>query len=215
MHNDNGEASLVKIPDYLTLEEASTLPLSVLTAYNSPFRLIPLKGRDAGLVQGSDDVSVVCLLLKQTNGRGVDHFVEIAGAETILRSINAVKMSSPIRSIGFLAHVIDFVTYSFSPGARSPSSEVLDGLLSKAAHLRAVLIGPRKQFENMNHLFDTAETRPIIDRVFKDEEYPDALKHLTSQQHVGNVKVAQNRTTSKTSANSMILILICCLNKNN
>ncbi|EJD06311.1 NAD-binding protein [Fomitiporia mediterranea MF3/22] len=203
--------SLVKIPDYLSYEEASTLPCAALTAYNSLFGDIPLKGGDTVLVQGSGGVSVFALqiaranganviattssaqkaevlkklgathvinykqtpkwdeeVLKLTNGRGVDHIVEVAGAGTILQSINALRYSGSIHSVGFLAHVT---------------------LLGKAVRLRGVLIGPRKQFENMNRLFDATKIKPVVDRVFAFEDYPQALQYLASQQHVGKVVV--------------------------
>ncbi|OCB85765.1 NAD-binding protein [Sanghuangporus baumii] len=218
--------SLVKIPDYLSYEEASTLPCAALTAYNSLFGDIPLKGGDTVLVQGSGGVSVFALqiarangaeviattssaekakvlkelgathvinykenpnwgeeVLKLTNGRGVNHVVEVGGAGTILQSITAVKMSGSIHLVGFLAH---------AQGGTTP--ELLGALLGKAVRLRGVLIGPRTQFENMNRLFDAAKIHPVIDRVFKFEEYPDALQYLASQKHIGKivVKVVQN-----------------------
>ena len=87
------------------------------------------------------------------------------------------------------------------------ATEVLYGIIGKSARIRGIIIGPRSQyvllsvspismlrttncrFENMNRLFDAAKIRPVIDRVFGFEEYPDALRHLASQKHVGKIVV--------------------------
>ncbi|KAL5503710.1 hypothetical protein ACEPAH_7781 [Sanghuangporus vaninii] len=77
-------------------------------------------------------------VLRLINGRGVDHVVEVAGAGTILQSINAVRISAPC--IGFLTHA-----------QGTPSSEVLGGLLGKAVRLRAIVFGSKNHaFENMS-----------------------------------------------------------------
>ncbi|KAL5485584.1 hypothetical protein ACEPAI_6625 [Sanghuangporus weigelae] len=163
---------LVKIPDYLTLEETSTLPCAAVTVYNGSdrnrFALQIARANGANVIAITSSVEKRQVLkelgathiinnnnketpkcdeevLRLTNGRGVDHVVEVAGAGTILRSMNAVKMSSSIRSIGFLTRAST------------------NGVSSRA------LIGPRK-FENLNRLA------------------------FAPQQHVGKaiVKVAQN-----------------------
>lgn len=45
------------------------------------------------------------------------------------------------------------------------------------------------RFENMNRLFDANKIHPVIDRVFKFEEYTNALLYLQSQKHVGKIVV--------------------------
>ena len=41
----------------------------------------------------------------------------------------------------------------------------------------------------MNRLFDANKIHPVIDRVFKFEEYTNALLYLQSQKHVGKIVV--------------------------
>ncbi|PWN39072.1 putative alcohol dehydrogenase [Ceraceosorus guamensis] len=54
------ESSLVRIPDYLSYEEASTLPCAALTAYNALFGLAgtPLKAGETAVLEGTGGVSV-------------------------------------------------------------------------------------------------------------------------------------------------------------
>lgn len=149
------------IPEHLSYEEASTLPCAALTAYNALLGLVPLKGGDVVLVQGTGGVSVFGLqfavasgatviatsssdkklevaktlgakhlinykttpdwdkeVMKITNGRGVDHIIEVGGPGTIMKSLNAVRYGGCIHVIGFVAGVS---LISFSSMAIRPS----------------------------------------------------------------------------------------------
>ena len=74
----------------------------------------------------------ICRL--QTNGRGVDHVVEVAGPGTIMQALNSTRLGGWIHSIGFIAN---------EKGA--DQATLLGVLLSKNIYLRGVLIGPRVQ----------------------------------------------------------------------
>ncbi|KAK7449642.1 hypothetical protein VKT23_013117 [Stygiomarasmius scandens] len=63
--------SLVKIPDHLSFEEASTLPCAALTAYNALMGPVPLKGGDTVLVLGTGGVSVHALQIAVASGATV------------------------------------------------------------------------------------------------------------------------------------------------
>lgn len=60
--------SLVKIPDHLNYEEASTLPCAALTAYNALMGPVKLKGGDIVLVQGTGGVSIFALQMAVASG---------------------------------------------------------------------------------------------------------------------------------------------------
>ena len=53
--------ALVRIPDYLSYEEASTLPCAAVTAWNALLGPNPLKGGDTVLIQGTGGVSMYIL----------------------------------------------------------------------------------------------------------------------------------------------------------
>ncbi|KAI0370820.1 NAD-P-binding protein [Pilatotrama ljubarskyi] len=63
--------SLVSMPEHLSYEEASTLPCAAVTAYNALMGLVPLKGGDTVLVQGTGGVSIFGLQLAVASGATV------------------------------------------------------------------------------------------------------------------------------------------------
>ncbi|OCB85764.1 NAD-binding protein [Sanghuangporus baumii] len=135
-----GNDSLVKILDYLTFEEASTLPCAALTRYNALFRLIPRKGGDTVLVQGSGGVSV--------RANGADVIVTTSPIEKgkILKELgathvinyketpkwdeDAVKMFAPSILSDFLP-IYTIIMASFTPHNRPPTDEELRNLYDK------------------------------------------------------------------------------------
>ncbi|KAH9894030.1 NAD-P-binding protein [Cubamyces lactineus] len=211
--------ALVRIPEHLSYEEASTLPCAALTAYNALLGPNPLKGGDIVLVQGTGGVSIFGLqlavasgatviatsssdeklaiakklgaaytinykktpnwdeeVLKITNGRGVDHILEVGGPGTIMKSVNAVRYGGTVSLIGFVAGQADV---SLLPVK----------VLSKAIIMRGILIGSRAQFEDMNRLISAVKLRPVVDKVFSFEEARKAYEYQESQQHVGKVVI--------------------------
>ncbi|KAI0077021.1 NAD-P-binding protein [Panus rudis PR-1116 ss-1] len=64
-------SSLVKIPEHLSYEEASTLPCAALTAWNALHGPTPVKAGDYVLVEGTGGVSVFGLLFAAASGATV------------------------------------------------------------------------------------------------------------------------------------------------
>ena len=76
------EDGLVKIPDYLSFEEAACLPCAALTAWNALFGVgRPLKAGQSVLVQGTGGVSIFAL-----------QFARAAGARVIATSSSDAKI---------------------------------------------------------------------------------------------------------------------------
>ena len=63
-------------------------------------------------------------------------------------------------------------------------------LLMKNVNLRGIFVGSRSMFEEMNRAIAAGKLRPVVDRVFKFGEFPEALKHMESGAHFGKVVVA-------------------------
>ncbi|KAI0919452.1 hypothetical protein AcW1_003306 [Taiwanofungus camphoratus] len=121
-------------------------------------------------------------VLKITNGKGVDHIVEVGGPGTLEKSLKAVRYAGWIHIIGFVA------------GAGGDMSSLPGDALGKAAILRGILIGSRAQFESMNRLITENGLKPVVDKVFSFEQTRQAYEYLESQKHVGKVviKVSKN-----------------------
>jgi NADPH:quinone reductase-like Zn-dependent oxidoreductase len=100
-------------------------------------------------------------ILKLTDGRGVDHVVEVGGSGTLARSIGSVAVGGRIAMIGVLTGV---------GAAGSPY-----GLLGKQASLQGVYVGSRGHFERMNAAVSTHRLEPIVDREFAFDDSPSTI----------------------------------------
>ena len=112
-----------------------------------------------------------------TQGRGVDHVVEVGGVGTLSKSMKAVAMGGHISMIGVL-----------SGGVPTPF-EVFP-LLMKSIRIQGIYVGSRQMFENMNHAIALHKIKPVIDKVFPFEDATAAYKHLESGVHFGKVVIA-------------------------
>lgn len=110
-----------------------------------------------------------------TNGRGVDHVIEIGGAGTLERSIKSTRPNGQIHIIGFLAGAANF--------------DVAMSILFSSVIVRGVYVGSRGMFETMNRALENHKIRPVIDRVFSFSEAKEAYKYLQSQKHVGKIVI--------------------------
>ncbi|KAL0568441.1 hypothetical protein V5O48_013540 [Marasmius crinis-equi] len=118
-------------------------------------------------------------VLKMTNGRGVDHVVEIGGAGTLEKSMNSVRYNGWIHIIGFVS------------GVGGGQENIIMQSIDKALLIRGIYVGSVAQFEDMNRLLSAnlEATRPVIDKVFAFEDAVQAYAHLESQTHVGKVVI--------------------------
>jgi NADPH:quinone reductase-like Zn-dependent oxidoreductase len=109
-----------------------------------------------------------------TEGKGVDHIVEVGGAGTLPRSFKAVKLGGQISLIGVLT----------GGGEVDPRP-----LLMKNIRLQGIYVGSRAMFEAMNRAISLHKLRPVIDRVFPFEQAAEAYRHLESGAHFGKVVI--------------------------
>jgi NADPH:quinone reductase-like Zn-dependent oxidoreductase len=103
-------------------------------------------------------------VLDLTNGRGVDHVIEIAGGESLQQSIHAIRTGGHIAVIGYLNNKVAPVDVT--------------SLLWKRANVRGVSVGPRRSFERMLEFFARHEIHPVIDATYSFAETPKAFAHL-------------------------------------
>lgn len=111
-------------------------------------------------------------VLELTEKRGVDHVVEVGGAGTLQKSVNAVKMGGHIAVIGVLA----------GKGEFNPAT-----ILMKSVRLQGIFVGSRQMFEQMNQIIEQFHIKPVIDKVFPFEETKEALKYMESGSHFGKI----------------------------
>jgi len=111
---------------------------------------------------------------KLTDGRGVDHVIEVGGAGTLNQSLRAIRTGGHVALIGVLAGYGQF----------NPVP-----ILMKAVRVTGIFVGSRAMFEAMNRAIGVAGMRPVVDRVFAFEQAADALRHLESASHFGKVAI--------------------------
>lgn len=110
-----------------------------------------------------------------TDQVGVDHVVEVGGAGTLSKSIQAVRYGGRISLIGVL---------SGFAGEINPQP-----ILGKSITLQGIYVGSREMFEAMNRAIAQAQLQPVIDRVFPFTEAKAAYQYLQSGSHFGKVVI--------------------------
>lgn len=114
-------------------------------------------------------------VLEATDGAGADVTVEVGGAGTLARSLQATAPGGRIGVIGILTR----------PEGVDPTP-----ILARALALQGIYVGSRQMFEAMNLAIARHRIRPVIDRVFAFDEAREAYRHLAEARHVGKVVIA-------------------------
>jgi NADPH:quinone reductase-like Zn-dependent oxidoreductase len=109
-----------------------------------------------------------------TAGAGVDHVVEVGGAGTLPKSINAVRFGGLISVIGVLAK---------GEGVNPVP------VLMKSLRVQGIFVGSRLMFENMNRAISVARLKPAIDRVYPFDQVRQAMDHMRSASHFGKIVI--------------------------
>lgn len=108
-----------------------------------------------------------------TDGRGVDHVVEVGGPGTLPQSIDAVAIGGQIFLIGVLTGVAGEV-----PTAR---------LMAKQARLKGLIVGSRAQQQDMVRAMEATGLRPLVDKSFALECIADAFRYEADGRHFGKI----------------------------
>jgi len=111
-------------------------------------------------------------VLRLTDGRGVDHVVEVGGGGTINRSVASTTVGGQIHMIGAL-----------STGALNPR------LLVSWKTLRGIMVGSAADHASMNRLVDFHRIQPLISDVFSFEDTVEAYQYLESGSAIGKVVI--------------------------
>lgn len=212
------EDGVVQIPDYMSYEDAATLPCAAVTAWQSMVSLGNMKAGDTILILGTGGVSIFAL-----------QFAVAAGARSIVTSSSDEKLARATalgathainykttpewgkRVLELTGGVgVDQVVEVGGAGTLGQSMEATrvggmigligilagtDGevnpipVLMKSLRLQGVYVGSRAMFEDMNAALAANRIKPVIDRVYPFEEAREALKLMESAAHFGKIVV--------------------------
>lgn len=115
-------------------------------------------------------------VLKLTGGQGVDHVLEVVGAEALPKSVRATKPGGHIALIGLL---------SGAPAKPDPALAE-----PKKLRIQPTYVGSRVMFEDMNRAIEQHRLKPVIDRVFPFAEANEALRYMEAGAHFGKVVIS-------------------------
>ena len=110
-----------------------------------------------------------------TGKQGVDQVIEVGGAGTFEKSLQAVRIGGYIATIGVLA------------GASAPLSVI--PILMSGLHVQGILVGHRDDFENMNAAISAHTLQPVVDRSFAFADAPQAFALMQQGGHFGKITI--------------------------
>jgi len=211
-------SGLLPVPDYLSFEEAATLPCAAVTAWNALFTRGRLKAGDTVLLEGTGGVSIFGLQLAAA-----------AGARPIITSSRDVKLERA-RLLGAVATINyrrvadwdeellrltdghgadqvlevggqDTLPKALAALAWGGHVAIIGGLsgwvptiptpalMRKSASVSGIYVGSREDFAALLAFMQQHELRPVIDRVFDFADAPAAYAYLQSGEHIGKVVI--------------------------
>lgn len=112
-------------------------------------------------------------VLALTDGRGVDHTVEVGGPGTLQRSINATRVAGSVGLIGVL-----------ELGQIDPLF-----ILMKSMRVQGIYVGSRDMFEAMNRALSLHQIKPVIDQTYAFEDARQAYHDMRAAGHFGKLVI--------------------------
>ncbi len=209
---------VVRFPDHLSYEEASTLPCAALTAWNALFRSGGLRPGSSVLTLGTGGVSVFALQFARMAGARVistsssDAKLErmaAMGADTLVNYKSTPEWDKPVRAatggVG-VDHVVEVggagTLATSLKAVRRAGHIALIGVVAgmgevdprpvflKSVRMEGIYVGSRAMFDEMNRAISLSGLKPVIDRVFGFGEVPAAFAHMGSGAHFGKICVS-------------------------
>jgi len=212
------ENNIVHAPNQWSCLEAATLPCAALTAWRTIVTEGKVNKDSIVLVQGLGGVSIFAIqiakmfnaqvvattssedrmkiaknigadfvinykkdnnwwkkVLEVTDNKGADIIVEVGGSKTLEQSIKCSRIGAVIGVIGVLSGGI----------AELPIGRVI----YKASRLIGITCGNKKELIDMINKFNSSNTKPIIDSIYKFDDLPKALRYMSKGNHLGKIAI--------------------------
>jgi NADPH:quinone reductase-like Zn-dependent oxidoreductase len=110
-----------------------------------------------------------------TDGRGVDHVVEVGGAGTFRQSIAAATLGGHIAVVGILAGFVQDINVA--------------EIFGRNLKISGITVGSREHVEQMVRAIEVAKLKPVIDRRFPLADLVGALELMKAGGHFGKVAI--------------------------
>jgi len=213
------EAAVLPIPDYLSYQEAATLPCAAVTAWTC-IEAANIKAGDNVLLLGTGGVSIFGLQIAKALGANViitsssddklARAVDLGADATINYKDNPDWGKQAFEAAGVGVNLVIEIggggTFNQSMealtigghisiiGALSGVSTELNllSMVFKNVHTHGITVGTREDHEAMNHFFSEHQIHPIIDKEVSFEQGADAIIGIASGNHFGKIVVNIN-----------------------
>lgn len=212
------EDGFIKFPDYLSYEEASTLPCAGLTAWNALIVQGKLKSGDTIVILGTGGVALFSLQLAKNIGARVillsskDEKLEKArqmGADELINYTQNPDWEKIVleKTAGVGADLVlelggaGTLTRSMAAvkiNGRISLVGILTGvegqinpmaILRKSLSVNGIYVGSREMQEDFHTALETNGIHPVIDREFAFDQAKEAFEYLQSGQHQGKIVI--------------------------
>lgn len=110
---------------------------------------------------------------KLTGGRGVDHVVEVGGADTFPQSIMAARVGGHVGVIGILSGLSKDVNVA--------------AIFAQNLKISGVTVGSRAHFEEMVRAIEQNDIHPVIDKRFPLADAQEAFRLMQGASHFGKI----------------------------
>jgi len=209
------EPHLVMTPANLTAEEAATLPLAGVTAWEAVVNTGQLLPGQTILLQGTGGVSIFALQfakaigakviitssddekLKRAKLLGADEVINYRAnpgwAKKVLELTNGkgvdVALEMSWADIGETTEAMKLggrIAVVGMLGGVSTELSVL-GVMLKSLSIIGVQAGSKASFEDMNRAIEVNNIKPVVDKIFQLTELDNAIGYFNKGQHFGKV----------------------------
>ncbi len=206
------EEGVVRFPEFLSYEEAATLPCAAVTAWNALVGAGSIKSGDTVVTLGTGGVSIFALQFARSMGARV---LGISSSDAKLERAKALGLDAGLnyrehpewdrwvieqtggRGADIVVEVGGAGTFARSLrsvriggvvaqiGVLSESSEGMQIplLLHRQIRLRGIYVGSRADFEMMNRSIQQQKLKPVVDEVFNFDAGGEALRRMQSGAH--------------------------------
>jgi len=213
------EDYLIRIPDYLSWEEASTLPCAGLTAWAS---LKDISPAHTILTMGTGGVSIFALQFAKMRGAkvialtsrnkkvqalydmGADKVIdtkentnwdlsvmEATNQRGVDRVIETGGSETLLRSVksGSIGGEIILLNPAAEHSVEINLNQLTYSMFVRLLSIRTQFVGSRHDFEDMNEALTTNQLRPIITKTFSFNEIHQAYEFFSKGEHLGKVVI--------------------------
>ena len=215
------EEGVVKVPEYLTNLEASTLPCAALTAWSALVECGHIKPGEQLLIQGSGGVALFALQFAKMLGAHVtvisssdakiERLREMGADATINYSQTpewgkAARVLTDGRGFDHILEVGGEKTLPQSlrcirPGGTLSMIGILSGaamstslglIITRQVRMQGITVGHRDGLEAMLRAMSQHQIHPVIDKVFDFEELKESFDYIQSGKQFGKICISHD-----------------------